>query len=104
MSKDTVPVTVRILEKEYRISCPRDEKDALVESAQYLHQKMLQTRDVGRIVGTDKIAVMAALNIAHELLQSKTEQQEFSPALSNRLRSLQDKIETALYQDRQMEL
>ena len=61
-------VNVHILDKDYCISCPPSEKDRLEESARYLHRKMREIRSTGKVIGTERIAVMAALNIAHELL------------------------------------
>ncbi|MDH5592316.1 MAG: cell division protein ZapA, partial [Gammaproteobacteria bacterium] len=60
------PVSVSILGKEYQIACPEEEKDALLSSAQLLHKNMEQIRSTGKVVGLDRIAVMAALNLANE--------------------------------------
>ena len=62
-----VPVNVNILGKEYQVACPVEEKAALIQSAQLLHDNMEKIRSSGKIVGLDRIAVMAALNLAHEL-------------------------------------
>ena len=71
MSESTTPVKVQILGKEYPVSCEADEQHALLLAARYLDEKTREIRDGGRIIGTERIAVMAALNIAHELLQLK---------------------------------
>ena len=71
MSDSSAPIKVQILGKEYPVSCPVDEQHELLIAARYLDDKMRQIRDSGRIIGTERIAVMAALNIAHELLQAK---------------------------------
>lgn len=65
--KETVAVT--ILDKEYLVASLQEEKDELEQSARYLDGKMREIRSSGRVFGTERIAVMAALNIAHELLQ-----------------------------------
>ena len=67
--KEPAHVTVRILEKEYFVSCPQDERADLLDSAEYLNKKMREIRDTGKVVGADRIAVMAALNMANELLR-----------------------------------
>ena len=67
--KEPAHVTVRILEKEYFVSCPQDERADLLDSAEYLNKKMREIRDSGKVVGADRIAVMAALNMANELLR-----------------------------------
>ncbi len=63
-----VTVTVSILGRDYQVSCPADEREALERSARYLDEQMREIRNTGKIIGSERIAVMAALNIAHELL------------------------------------
>jgi cell division protein ZapA len=91
-----LPITVNILDKEYRISCQPEERDALIETARYLDSKMREVRQTGRVIGTEKIAVMVALNIAHELLELKKHESDDTHALSRRIKNLQEKIEIAL--------
>ncbi|GAB6046268.1 hypothetical protein JCM19379_00900 [Methyloparacoccus murrellii] len=71
MSEPSPPIKVHILGKEYPVSCPADEQHELLIAARYLDEKMREIRDNGRIIGTERIAVMAALNITHELLQER---------------------------------
>lgn len=68
MSEINPPIKVQILGKEYPISCPPEEQHDLLMAARYLDEKMRQIRGTGRVIGSERIAVMAALNIAHELL------------------------------------
>ena len=103
MSSDSVPVTVRIMEKEFRVACPADERDSLLASARYLDGKMRQIRDSRKVVGMDRIAVICALNLAHELLQNKTVTTTEN-AFATRVKNLHDKIEVALQKDKQLEL
>ena len=63
-------VNVKILDKEYQISCPANERKSLVDSAALLNTKMREIRDTGKVVGVDRIAVMAALNLANDLIVS----------------------------------
>jgi cell division protein ZapA len=98
------PVTVHVLDKEYTIACKSDEHEGLLESAQYLDNKMREIRDNGRVLGADKIALMAALNITHELIQLKSSKVDNSESVSRRIRSLQDKIELALNSNNPVEL
>lgn len=70
MSEPNPLIKVQILGKEYPISCPEEEQHDLLIAARYLDEKMRQIRNTGRVIGTERIAVMAALNIAHELLQA----------------------------------
>ncbi|MEO8739211.1 MAG: cell division protein ZapA [Casimicrobiaceae bacterium] len=62
---------VTILGREYRVACKEAERDELLKAVQFLDQRMREIRDAGKIAGTERIAVMAALNIAHELLGAK---------------------------------
>lgn len=71
--KSTVKnVDVTILDRQYRIACPDDERESLMASVAYIDQKMREIKEGGKIAGTDRIAVMAALNVAHELLAANT--------------------------------
>lgn len=100
----TVPVIIHILDKEYRIACPEDERDALLASVAYLNRKVKEIRDSGRVVGADRIAVMAALNITHELLQQSSRKDERTQSVTARIRVLQDKLDSALGKGNQMDL
>ncbi len=62
---------IQILGREYRVACPEGEEAQLQASVDYLNRRMKDLRDGGRITGNEKIAVMAALNIAHEFLAQK---------------------------------
>jgi len=104
MSDDSRPVTVHILEKEYRIACPEEERASLLAAAQFLNGKMREIRDTGKIVGMDRIAVMAALNITHELLQNNSSKDSLKQTIGSRIRSMQEKLEYALSEGKQMEL
>ena len=102
MSTERVSVTVQILDKEYRFSCPEEESEALVGAARCVNRKMAEIRDSGKVIGTERIAIMAAINIAHELLDLKGE--GGSNQLPKQLNALQSKIEKALSDVRQMEI
>jgi cell division protein ZapA len=92
------PVTVTILDKEYLVSCSEDERDQLHTAAAFLNQKMKEVKSGGKIVGTERVAVMAALNIAHELLACRQVSNETSSSLDNTIRRLHSKIDEALTQ------
>jgi cell division protein ZapA len=104
ISKDAKPMRIHILDKEYLVACPDNEREALFASAEFLTEKMKEIRDTGKIVGADRIAVMAALNMAHELLEQKFTRDEFQHSISKRIRALQDKIDLALNSGNQLEL
>ena len=97
-------ITVHILDKEYLVACPEDEKHDLMRAADYLDRKMREIRDAGKIIGSDRIAVMAALNISHELLTQGEGSNLLDGSFATRLKGIQDKIEDALYKSQQIEI
>ncbi|MCC7200052.1 MAG: cell division protein ZapA [Gammaproteobacteria bacterium] len=106
MNAEVTRVGIRILEKEYQVACPVDERPALIASAEYLSGKMKEIRDTGKVVGLDRVAVMAALNIAAELLVARNAvpDEDADAELAARLRSLRERVESALEQGQQLEL
>lgn len=99
MDKKTVPVTVRIFGKEYPVACPEGEETGLLASAKRVDEEMRRIRDIGKVVGTDRVAIMVSLNLAHELLQLQenmpTEEGD-NPVSRQRLQKMQQDIESAL--------
>lgn len=97
MSSEEKGTKVRILDKEYRISCSSDAEPALYEAASYLDGQMRQIRHSGRVIGAERIAIMAALNLSHELLalKQKTSDEDVE-VLRDRLQALQQKIDDAI--------
>ena len=69
--KEPKSLQISIMGREFRVACPEDEQAGLLEAVDYLNKKMLEIRDGGKIIGLERIAIMAALNIAHELLTTK---------------------------------
>ena len=103
--KSSDGITIHILDKEYVIACSEDERHDLQRSADYLDTKMREIRDSGKIIGTDRIAVMAALNISHELLaQDGGATASTDTTVGTRIRSIQEKIDDALFRSRQIEI
>ncbi|RLA20788.1 MAG: cell division protein ZapA [Gammaproteobacteria bacterium] len=94
--KKAQPTSLSILDKEYVVSCSEEEAPGLRAAARYLDTKMREIRDTGRVVGLDRIAVMAALNISHDLTQSSGESESLSDELSTRLEAMQKKISLVL--------
>lgn len=97
-------VNVKILEKEYQVSCPAEERKDLVDSAELLNAKMREIRDSGKVVGLDRIAVMAALNMANDLIKSKGQGEVLESEAKDRIRSMRERVETALQSGQQLEL
>lgn len=96
MSKEkTVPMSLRILDKEYVLACPEEERDILLAAAEFLNTKIKQVREGGKVVGNERIIAVSALNIAHEYLQYK-QAQESQKYDHHQISELQNKIELAI--------
>jgi cell division protein ZapA len=99
-----IPIIVQILDKDYRVACQEGQQDSLLASARFLDQKMREIRAGGRVIGTDRIAVMTALNLAHELLELQRERDQLGDSFGRRIKALREKVEIALNDGNQLEL
>lgn len=97
-------VSVKILEKEYQFSCPAEERKSLLDSAEMLNAKMREIRDSGKVVGLDRIAVMAALNMANDLISAKSRGEVIEGSAKGKIIEMRERIESALQRGRQLEL
>ena len=104
MTEPHTQVNIKILEKEYQISCPASERGALLDSAEMLNAKMREIRDTGKIIGLDRIAVMVALNMANELLRSRSRGELLEGDAKMRLQAMRERVEGALQSNRQLDL
>ena len=95
-AKKANALDVMILDREFRVACPDDEKPELLEAVEYLDKKMREIRDAGKITSTERIAIMAALNIAHELLTTKLGTGFDMADYKRRMQSMQATIDEAL--------
>lgn len=97
-------VTVRILEKEYHVACPASEKADLLASAELLNAKMREIRDGGKVVGLDRVAVMAALNLANDLLKMRGQDEELKDIVGLRIKAMRQRLDDALGPAKQLSL
>ncbi len=104
MSTEPARVSVRILEKEYFVACPHEERAALLDAAEFLNGRMREIRDTGKVVGLDRVAVMAALNLANELLRVKDTDAKATATAVGRVRAARERTEAALARHKQLEL
>ena len=104
MTDRTVRVSVRILEKEYQVACLPEERSELLDSAEYVNGKMREIRDGGNVVGLDRIAVMVALNLAHELLKVRTRGDGVDAESGQKVRRMRERVESALTKAQQLDL
>ena len=101
---DAQPINISILDKDYKVACPPGEQSALLESARFLDGKMREVRDSGNIMGSERIAVITALNMANDLLRTSNLDKEIGSELPPRLKDLESKISRVLEEARQMEI
>lgn len=97
-------VTIRILEKEYHVACPVEEQPDLLASADLLNRKMREIRDSGKVVGLDRVAVMAALNLANEFLKAKGSDEALQNVVGLRIRAMRERLDEALGPAKQLPL
>jgi cell division protein ZapA len=90
------PIDIKIFNKVWKVNCPAGQEKELQESARYLDQKMREIKSVGRVIGLERIAIMAALNISHELLNEKKQKDIGDHLVSEQIERLQNKIDSAL--------
>ena len=102
--QDQARVSVRIMDKEYVVACPYDERSALLDAAEFLNARMREIRDSGKVVRFDRIAVMAGLNLAHEFLKGKDRESKLDSGVGHRVRALRERVEGALEKGQQLEL
>jgi cell division protein ZapA len=96
-------VKVKILDKEYQVACPEEQEADLTMSAKYLDKQMRKIRDTGKVIGVERIAVMAALNIGYELVQASQGGGDGKDG-GDAVRRLNKKLDEALFDLRQMEI
>lgn len=94
MSK-TEALTIKIMDKEYRIACPQEEKDNLQASADLLNEKLKEIKQQGAVIGTERIAIMAALNMSHEILHNQFLSVEHKD-LNQRIDALSERISISM--------
>lgn len=96
-------VKVSIMGREFSVACDEAQKPALTEAAIHLDRKMREIQKSGKIIGIERCAIMAALNITHELLDQQRRNQEYA-SIGGRLRALQEKIDLAMQEQKQLSL
>ncbi|MFB3100670.1 MAG: cell division protein ZapA [Gammaproteobacteria bacterium] len=99
---ETKPASVTILDKEYLIACSDEERGLLNDAATLLNERMQEVKTSGKIIGSERIAVLAALNIAHEMLAYKNENEGYTSNVDGVIRRIQDKIDDALMKGSQI--
>jgi cell division protein ZapA len=97
-------LSINLLGREFRVACPEGEERALLNSVDYVNRKMKEVRDTGKVVGNERIALMAALNIAHEFLSNPGKPSAAAAdtaAIRRRIVAMQEALEAALDADQE---
>ncbi|MDO8960840.1 MAG: cell division protein ZapA [Methylophilus sp.] len=89
------PIDIEIMGREFTVSCTDEERQGLLEAVDYLDHKMREIRDAGKIVGVERIAIMAALNISHELLNTQSDGVDVGD-IKRRMFAMQNQIDEAI--------
>jgi len=95
-------LTIEILGREFRVACPEGEEKQLQSSVEYVNRRMRELRDTGKVAGNERIAIMAALNIAHEFLAHKVAKGGASvdgADIRRRIAAMQETLDSALAAD-----
>ena len=101
---ESKPVSVHILEKEYLISCDDNEREQLHTAVTFLNMKMKEVKESGKVIGSERIAVMTALNISHELLAYKRQNDDYTSSVDKTIQRLRNKLDEALENGKQLEI
>ncbi|CAM3426967.1 cell division protein ZapA [Parendozoicomonas haliclonae] len=102
MSTDKLTTTVNILDKDYLINCPSEEEAALLEAARHLDNRMREIRSSGKVIGIERIAVMAALNIAHEMLTRGRRNIAQNSETQEQINSMLERLDGALGENHEL--
>ena len=97
-------VNVKILEKEFQLGCAPEERGDLLDSVELLNTKMREIRDSGSVSGLDQIAILAALNMANELIQSRGKGEQLEGDAKQQVQAMREQVETLLQSSQQLEL
>jgi cell division protein ZapA len=89
-------VDVSIMGRDFRVTCPDEERDQLLQSVAYLDQKIREIRDAGKVIGSERVAIMAALSVTHELLTARTKQSFDMEEFKRRIGQMQAMLDAAM--------
>jgi cell division protein ZapA len=100
-ARDKGGLTINLMGREFRVGCPEGEERQLLATVDYLNQKLKEVRDTGKVVGNERIALMTALNIAHESLSQKSPGAVDNTAFRRRIIAMQEAVDSALAADQE---
>jgi cell division protein ZapA len=97
-------VSVLIMGKEYQIACSPEEQNSLIQAALHLDKQMRAIRENGKVIGLERIAIMTALNLSHELLQAQSQNSSHQSGSEEQLSRVNQKLDSALARFKQLEM
>lgn len=103
-SSEIIPVNISILGKEFQVSSPESEHQQLLQAANFLDQRMKEIRESGKVIGLDRIAIMAALNLSYELLSKSDVNVADESIINAKIQQLNERIDDSLESCKQIEL
>jgi cell division protein ZapA len=98
------PVNIRILDKDYLIACPAEEREDLMRAASLLEGRLKKARESARGMGSERWLIMAALNMANDLAKITAREERSTREMGTRVRQMRERVERALVQGQQLEL
>jgi cell division protein ZapA len=104
MSSTAEPVSIQILEKEYLIACPPEERADLQRAADLLTVRLKQTRETSKAMGSERVLMMTALNMANDLAKLQSREERNASEFGSRVKQMRERVERALSQGQQLEL
>jgi cell division protein ZapA len=96
MTDSAKPINVTIMDKEYLLGCPEEDRESLYQAVEHLNRKLKEMKEKGKIIGAERVAVMTALNIMHEYLEYKKQNEGYNVDMRSGVRRIEDKIAKAL--------
>ena len=97
MSADSKGLQINIMGRDFRVACPEEEQKGLLEAVDYVNRKMHEIRDNGKVIGRESIAMMAALNIAHELLSIRVGDNFDIAEVKRRMSHMENLLDQAMF-------
>jgi cell division protein ZapA len=101
---DDAPISIRILDKEYLIACPPNERADLQRAATLLNGRLRESRETGKPIGTERLLMMTALNLANDLAKLQARDERMTADFGSRDKTMRERVERALVQGQQLEL
>jgi len=102
MSAEPKGLQITLMGRQYRVACAQEEQEGLLKAVEFLNRKMQEVRDNGKVIGQERIAIMAALNIAHEFLTTKVGGGFDMAEIKRRMASMETVLERALSEQNEL--